>query len=61
MPKREKPFHLDMPFGEALRRYAQADPNEVSAADSKVKKKRRVPRITPAKRKPKPPDQTRPT
>lgn len=42
MPKREKPFHLDMPFDEALRRYAQADPREVAEREKKAKKLRRV-------------------
>ncbi len=37
MPKREKPFHLDMPFDEALRRYAQTAPHELE----KIQKKRR--------------------
>jgi hypothetical protein len=40
MPKHEKPFHLDMPFDEALRRYAQADPREVAERETKAKKKR---------------------
>jgi len=40
MPKREKPFHLDMPFDEALRRYTQADPREVSEREKKAKKQR---------------------
>lgn len=40
MPKREKPFHLDMPFDEALRRYAQADPREVVEREKKAKQKR---------------------
>jgi hypothetical protein len=40
MPKREKPFHLDMPFDEALRRYAQADPREVAEREKKAKKRR---------------------
>lgn len=41
MPKREKPFHLDMPFDEALQRYAQADPREVAKREKKAKQKRR--------------------
>jgi hypothetical protein len=41
MPKREKPFHLDIPFDEALRRYAQADPREVAEREKKAKKQRR--------------------
>jgi hypothetical protein len=27
--KYEKPLHLDMPFDEALRRFAQTDPREI--------------------------------
>jgi hypothetical protein len=30
----EKPFHLDMPFGEALNRFAMTDPNEASGSES---------------------------
>lgn len=41
MPKREKPFHLDMPFDEALQRYAQTDPREVAEKEKKAKKRRR--------------------
>jgi len=39
--KYEKPFHIDMPFDEALRRYARADPHEVAEREKKAKKKRR--------------------
>lgn len=31
-PKLERPLFIDMDFGEALRRYAQTDPSEVSPA-----------------------------
>jgi hypothetical protein len=41
MPKREKPFHLDMPFDEALKRYAQADPREAEEQEKKVTKRRK--------------------
>jgi hypothetical protein len=42
MAKREKPLHLDMPFAEALRRYAQADPKELeSRTKAKTQKKPR--------------------
>lgn len=30
MAKREKPFHLDMSFDEALRRYVETDPRELN-------------------------------
>jgi hypothetical protein len=39
MPKHEKPFHLDIPFDEALRRYAQSDPNELRDQKHKTKKR----------------------
>jgi hypothetical protein len=38
--KYEKPFALDMPFGEALARYAQTDPREVPEPEKKKKRKR---------------------
>jgi hypothetical protein len=41
MPKHEKPFHLDMPFDEVLRRYAQTDPREVAEREKKAKEKRK--------------------
>ena len=41
MAKREKPFHLDMPFDEALRRYAEADPREVADREKKARRQRR--------------------
>ena len=41
MPKHEKPFHLDMPFDEALRRYAQAEPREISERENKAKANRK--------------------
>jgi hypothetical protein len=44
MPKREKPFHLDLPFDEALRRYAQADPSEVAEQEKKATKRRQTAR-----------------
>jgi hypothetical protein len=41
--KREKPFHLDMSFDEALKRLAQTDPRGLPAPKpkKKAKKKRR--------------------
>lgn len=46
MPKHEKPFHLDMSFDEALRRFAQTDPQEVEEPDKskKTERKKRIPR-----------------
>jgi hypothetical protein len=41
MPKHEKPFRLDMPFDEALRRYAQTDPRELTAEKKKPEKRKR--------------------
>jgi hypothetical protein len=51
MPKHEKPFHLDMPFDEALRRYAQTDPRELAPPQEKAKKqkKRRRSLVRPAR------------
>ena len=43
MPKHEKPFHLDMNFDEALRRYAQTDPRKLPAPKKKPAKKRKRP------------------
>lgn len=49
MSKREKPFHLDMPFGEALQRYAQTDP--ISAlAKPKVTSKKKAKKRTKKKK-----------
>jgi hypothetical protein len=36
--KREKPFHLDMSFDEALKRYAQTDSREPTKANKKPTK-----------------------
>ncbi len=48
MPKHEKPFHLDMPFDEALRRYAQTEPRELQKSkEKKLKKSPRKPREKP--------------
>jgi hypothetical protein len=42
--KYEKPFALDMPFGEALERLAQTDPHELSASKkNKTGRKKRKP------------------
>jgi hypothetical protein len=40
--KRQKPFHLDTSFDEALKRFAQTDPHEIAATKQpkKAKKKR---------------------
>jgi hypothetical protein len=58
--KREKPFHLDMSFDEALRRVVQTDPHQLYAQKSvKVKQKQRGPaarRKVPAKGVKGPPD-----
>lgn len=37
-PKPEKPFALDMDFGEALARFARTKPEEVEAAPGRRKK-----------------------
>ena len=49
MPKHEKPFHLDMDFDEALRRFMQTDPQELSEPD-KIKKVERRKRASRPKR-----------
>jgi len=36
--KYEEPFHLDLPFGEALERYAQTEPRELPEPKKKKKK-----------------------
>jgi len=41
MNKREKPFHLDMSFDEALKRVAQTDPQQLSVKEKLTKGKRR--------------------
>ena len=54
----EKPFKLDMPFAEALKRLAQADPKEMPE-NTRLRKAER-PRPAPKKKagrdKPDPPD-----
>jgi hypothetical protein len=40
--KHDKPLFLDMPFKEALARYAQADPGEMEEPKKKKKKRRRA-------------------
>jgi hypothetical protein len=49
MPKREKPFHLDMSFDEALKRFAQADPKELAEPGKikKIEREKRTPRRKP--------------
>jgi hypothetical protein len=47
MANREKPFKLDMDFDEALRRFAQTDPQELSEpnkAGKKTDRQKRIPR-----------------
>lgn len=39
--KLERPLHLDMPFGEALARYAQTKPEEVEPAPGQKRKSAR--------------------
>lgn len=40
-PKLERPLHLDMDFGEALRRYVQTKPDEVQPAPGQRQKNAR--------------------
>ena len=35
--KREKPFKLEMPFGEALKRYAQVKPEVIGQSDKQIR------------------------
>lgn len=37
-PKSERPLYFDMDFGEALRRFAQTKPDEVTPAPGQTKK-----------------------
>jgi hypothetical protein len=46
--KREKPFHLDMSFDEALKRFAQTDPRELATEKNKPKKRRRSSKSSPS-------------
>jgi len=39
--KHDKPLHLDMSFDEALKRFAQTDPRELSKNDQAKPKKRK--------------------
>ncbi|HEY1796661.1 MAG TPA: hypothetical protein VGG57_11135 [Stellaceae bacterium] len=48
MPKHEKPFHLDLSFDEALRRFAQTDPQELDEP-GKIKKVNREKRVSKPK------------
>lgn len=43
--KYEKPLHLDMPFDEALRRYAQTDPRELPEKNKRKAKKKQTKRL----------------
>ncbi len=45
--KTEPPLHLDMPFDEALRRYAQTKPEEVELPAGKVKKRAKSKMLAP--------------
>jgi hypothetical protein len=54
MPKREKPFHLDMPFDEALRRYVQADPEQLNKKQT-IRKPKRKARVRSFESQPSPP------
>ena len=44
--KLERPLRLDMPFGEALARYAQTKPEEVEQPPGKTPKAARPPHAT---------------
>jgi len=50
--KLERPLHLDMPFGEALARYAQTKPEEVEPPPGQKRKGGRPQRFVPVKREP---------
>jgi hypothetical protein len=52
MAEREKPFHLDINFDEALRRYIGTNPREIPAADNSKKSHERTKRA-PKSRRPK--------
>jgi hypothetical protein len=54
--KREKPFHLDMSFDEALKRFVQTDPRELPNPKKAKKKKRASKRRGPAALPMPPPD-----
>lgn len=43
-PKPERPLYLDMEFGEALARFAQTKPEEVTPAPGQKKKAARPPK-----------------
>ncbi|MFN4041981.1 MAG: hypothetical protein ACK4I0_09995 [Brevundimonas sp.] len=43
-PKPERPLYLDMEFGEALARFAQTKPEEVTPAPGRKKKAARPPK-----------------
>lgn len=43
-PKPERPLYLDLDFGEALARYAQTKPEEVTPAPGQTKKAARPPK-----------------
>ena len=45
MAEREKPFHLDIDFDEALRRYIGTDPREIPA--KKPKEPQKIPKRHP--------------
>ena len=45
--KLERPLYLDMPFGEALERFARTDPAEVKPAPGQKRKRRLAPLVPP--------------
>lgn len=45
--KTEPPFHLDMPFEEALTRYAHTDPAQVKPPKGKPKKRPKLKMLAP--------------
>jgi hypothetical protein len=49
--KREKPFHLDMDFDEALRRFVGTDPRELDEPTKPKRQRERSKRLRPAESK----------
>jgi hypothetical protein len=52
--KRDKPLHIDMSFDEALKRFAQTEPRELSKDARTPRKKRRL-KPNPSVKRPTPP------
>lgn len=50
-PKPERPLYLDLDFGEALARYAQTKPDEVTPAPGQAPKAARPPKRPSGKSK----------